>query len=296
VSSTFDFDQTSVSTFSDSRTIFCSDGLAAVPCPTPSDSGNGQDGNFLHRPEYVATADTVLDATSGLMWERSNSEAAPWDSQVARCAALTAGGFTDWRMPSRLEFLTVIDAGRTGPALDTSVFLDATFGSYWLGQELDGVPTSAWLFNGSDAHLSWNGKNAFYSAKCVRGAARSGTFALSDSGLTVYDSYTSATWQGTSSGITLSWIEALNYCNDLSLDGFSDWRLPSVKELATLIDATSGRNPPEIPLVFPGRDSEEMWTSSPHPTTPSQSYALDMLNGAGFIEPVSLRLQARCVR
>jgi hypothetical protein len=294
-SNTFTVEPTPVSAFSDSSTILCSDGASAIPCPTQFGLAYGQDGNFLHRPEYIATADTVVDATSGLMWERSNAEVAPWDTQVARCAGLAAGGFTDWRMPTRLEMLTVIDAGRTAPALDTSVFLDAQPGFYWLGQELDGVPSSAWFFGGSDANLSWNGKDAFCSAKCVRGATASGTLTLSGSGLSVYDSRTGSRWQGTPSETTFTWMDALSYCNDLVLDGLSDWRLPSVKELQSLIDVGSGRNPVEIAPVFPGQDAVEMWTSSPYPSAPSQSYTVEMLTGAGSTKPTGTLLQTRCV-
>ena len=58
--------------------------------------------------------------------------------------------------------------------------------------------------------------------------------------------------------------EAIRYCASLALEG-GDWRLPSMEELAALID-NSRTTPPLIDLdLFPGSPSARFWSSSVSP-------------------------------
>jgi len=294
-SSTFTANPMLATRFSDSPTLFCSDGTSAIPCSLANTVAAGQDGNYLvNRPSYTATDDTVLDSISGLTWERASAPAATWDTQAARCAGLTTGGLTDWRLPSRLEVLTLLDAGLRSPSVDTSMFLDAPVGYYWIGDELDDVPSSAW-FNDA-AKMSYNGKDAQYSARCVRGASFPGAFSAAANGLTVSDSRTGLIWQTGSSGTALPWIAALAYCNDLVLASNSDWRLPTVKELQTLTAVGSGLNPSALPSAFPPETAVDMWSSSPDPAAPSSSYSVSLIYGFANSTPAGTQFSVRCVR
>src|SRR5690606_28379250 len=49
------------------------------------------------------------------------------------------------------------------------------------------------------------------------------------------DEYTGLTWQRGDSREYLSWAQAVDYCRGLEL-GAESWRLPSIRELATLVD------------------------------------------------------------
>ena len=50
----------------------------------------------------------------------------------------------------------------------------------------------------------------------------------------VYDSQTELMWAVRDNGKDVDWYDADNYCKDFEAGGYSDWRLPDVKELATL--------------------------------------------------------------
>lgn len=43
------------------------------------------------------------------------------------------------------------------------------------------------------------------------------------------------TWQDPPPGTTMLWSDAKKYCADLSLDGHSDWHLPNITELRSLL-------------------------------------------------------------
>jgi hypothetical protein len=57
-----------------------------------------------------------------------------------------------------------------------------------------------------------------------------------DSAGTWEDNATGLLWMDTDNGSDVSWGQAQNYCENLDLKGYTDWRLPTVDELKTLYD------------------------------------------------------------
>ncbi len=53
------------------------------------------------------------------------------------------------------------------------------------------------------------------------------------------DPYGRLIWQDPAPSETLDWYDAVAYCEDLDLDGSTDWRLPSIGELRSLIRGCS---------------------------------------------------------
>jgi hypothetical protein len=92
---------------------------------------------------------------------------------------------------------------------------------------------------------------------------------------TVTDNLTGLIWSKNANlaGTTKTWSEALTYCNELSLGGYSDWRLPNVKELQSLInwqfdnpalsnDAGTGQWTTGSDSSFINVKSNEYWSST----------------------------------
>src|SRR3989339_1091426 len=84
---------------------------------------------------------------------------------------------------------------------------------------------------------------------------------------TVTDNGTGLIWQQEDDNTTRTWEAAISYCEGLSLAGETDWRLPNMKELESIID--DSRNNPAIDIkAFPNTNSSNYWSS----TTPKASY------------------------
>ena len=67
------------------------------------------------------------------------------------------------------------------------------------------------------------------------------------------DPSTGLIWAGRDNGRDVSWKNAMKYCRDLRLTGYSDWRLANMAELQGIYDsrttAPAGR-PPKKPSSF----------------------------------------------
>ena len=98
---------------------------------------------------------------------------------------------------------------------------------------------------------------------------------------TVTDNRTDLVWQKEDDGITRTWESAISYCEGLTLGGMSDWRLPNIRELESIIN--SGTSYPAIDTTFfPNTNSSYYYWSS---TTLAYNanYALSVYFGLGRI-------------
>lgn len=93
---------------------------------------------------------TVTDRVTALMWQK---EVAPglfvWDQAVTYCGVTlnVAGlaGYKDWRLPSRIELVSILDVGRQVQTLNTTVFNTPTgIPAFWSSSEVFGDSSSAW--------------------------------------------------------------------------------------------------------------------------------------------------------
>lgn len=87
----------------------------------------------------------------------------------------------------------------------------------------------------------------------------------------VRDCRTNITWQGGPAPGTYTWTEALSFCANLPpLFGTSQWRLPTAKELQSLLDDSA----PDVAIdqtFFPNVTPEEFWSSTPDPRFTTQT-------------------------
>jgi hypothetical protein len=226
--------------------------------PTPASEG---------LPNAQSYADlgngAVRDNNTCLVWEKANpSTGSNWQTQSDRCAALASSGyagFSDWRLPTRVEMASITDVtrGSTGyPAIFTVTSGYYTTKSFWFVQ-ITQASGMVWGYgtNGFTSNaIASTGSNLV--ARCVRG---NGTgedphtlaveplnhYTVTGTGTdaTVLDNYTGLIWQQTYSTSRMAFSAAASYCASQSTGGLTGWRVPTLTELASLVnEARVGSN------------------------------------------------------
>jgi len=123
----------------------------------------------------------------------------------------------------------------------------------------------------------------------------------------VQDTLTQIVWQRDGSGtragcsgsgqLTCTWAEAQAYCSGLTLGGYSDWRLPTVKELSSIVDFTVASPGPTIDqTAFPSTPATWFWTSSPYAGSSGDAWYVYFNLGYSLYNDVGNGNRVRCVR
>lgn len=218
-----------------------------------------------------ATTDLVTDNITGLVWQRNlpskydgctgNSGATCLhDQALSYCENLEYAGYSDWRLPSPEEFATIIDYGKE-PAIDSDKLpLPKTSNkTFWTRTELVSSNLSNpkfWYVNFSNGETTDDEDKAKY-VRCVRGSQlEKPQFKVENE--IVEDTVHNLIWTKDENSVLSSWESALDHCQNLEYGGYDDWRLPSINELASLIDY-SQKDPASL---FPGISSTYFWSST----------------------------------
>ena len=194
---------------------------------------------------------------------------------LAGADTFNLAGYNDWRLPSLKEMYSLInfngidpsgwngtDVSLLTPFIDTSYF-DFGYGDVDAGERIiDAQLASSTLYNGvtmvnnatmfgvnfADGRIKGYpyeqiapGINVkkFY-VMYVRGNSKYGINDFVDNGDgTITDNATGLMWQQDDSKTGMNWEDALSWVQQKDSDnffGYNDWRLPSVKELQSIVD------------------------------------------------------------
>jgi hypothetical protein len=173
----------------------------------------------------------------------------PYHEGVQYCKSLKLGGYDDWRMPNIKEAHTIADYASARPTIHIKYFKDVFAGlpgygdrgkgGMWGGPIAPDHPNSAWHLGLIDGHNMGYPRGGYKTTRCVRADNNGGYFLpeFSDNGDgTVTDKITSIVWMQKAGKDKITWEEAIQYCEDLQFAGHKNWKLPSNKEMTSLVD------------------------------------------------------------
>ena len=278
-----------------------------IEYPRAGEAYFGQDAQTVgNTPSYRDNGDgTVTDLNTGLMWQKAPApRRLNQDAAETHAGQLELAGYDDWRLPTIKELFSITDfrgnMHRRIPYIDTLAFdfeypnaaaggrgrpgtrdMDAQYASAtrYLGTTM-GRDQSAFGFNFADGRIKSYPLRAARYVRCVRGNPGYGRNRFVDNGDgSVTDHATGLTWQKADSDRTMDWKQALAYAEGLELAGHSDWRLPNVKELQSIVDY--GRAPD---AVDPARRGAAIDSAFELTTTESWSWSstTHIENGFGY--------------
>jgi hypothetical protein len=286
--------------------------LCGFVMPNPASSGLPNSAAY-----DTSVPGLVMDQVSGLVWERQVTGHAvastgctvnltgillcPWRYAIAHCAQSRLGGFSDWRLPNILELLSLIDFTVKEPQLDQTAFPQTPPESFWSSTRGPGAQLDLAHFvsfaNGLEGTAFIDEPRR---VRCVRtgstvpplcAPARSRFRVTGD---IASDLLTGLSWQRNPAPHTMNWAGAGSHCAGLG-GGF---RLPSIKELLTLLDFTKSPTTaaPIDRTVFSGPLSS-YWTSSVFLSEYMTAWAVNFQDARQSTAPFSnALLNVRCVR
>ncbi len=264
----------------------------------------------------------VQDKLTGLIWEQNPSTTqTSWSlsggtgSAQEYCQNLRKGGYNDWRLPAPLELQSLVDytVNYNGPTINTTVFTGISTSYYYTSLPIAGSSTIPWYVSfGSVAckgGLIYTKSPGWVSCApldgyswCVRGSNSAESIRYTDEngailtgGSTqVKDQQTGLIWQRDQAPSTYSWSNAKSYCSSLTLGGQS-WHLPTIKELATLVDYTIASPGPTINIsAFPGTIVNTFLASSVVAGFSPSTWSINFADGR--VRNDNNTAQVRCVR
>lgn len=221
---------------------------------------------------------TVTDGITGLMWQKSpdtdgdgdidSEDKMTYQQAVDGALSFNLAGYDDWRLPTikeqylLIQFSGIDPSGYEGssteglvPFINTNFFdfsygdieageriIDSQYASstkYIDGDLLFGVNFADGRIKGYGLQLPLRLDEKTFFVTYVRGNLEYGINDFVDNGdTTITDKATGLMWMQYDSKSKMNWKAALNYAEDLEYAGYSDWRLPDIKELQSIVDYT----------------------------------------------------------
>jgi alpha-tubulin suppressor-like RCC1 family protein len=229
----------------------------------------------------------IRDNVTGLVWENKTDDDSihgknaeyTWQDAgnvfIARLNADKFGGYSDWRLPTARELYMLIHGDQHNPSIHTEFFQNTVSSCYWTSNTHVSDTATAWQVCFEDNGIHPDDKLVPAPVRAVRGGHIGAAPALVDNGdQTVTDPATGLIWQQETVPGTFNWTQALTHIQNLNTSGFggySDWRLPNIKELASLIDHSQSGTPIDPLLAFMTQPGH-YWSSTTNTNNSDQAW------------------------
>lgn len=220
---------------------------------------------------------------------------------IAYCEYLKSqnyAGHNDWRLPTPDELATIIDFGKTSPAIDSEIFKmpKTSYKEFWTQNALS--PKKIWYIDFETGEIK-SGEDKGRYVRCVSGELEKAEFSIMNADSEqkiVKDPVHNLFWTYTASEQSLSWQEALEHCQKLNYNGVHGWRLPSVNELATILDYSISKPASSFPSLEES-SSPIFWTSTSYQQNIGTAWRISSSTGeVGASDKVDFIYKVLCVK
>ncbi|MBU1118480.1 DUF1566 domain-containing protein [Patescibacteria group bacterium] len=282
----------------------CSNNTDKMKCPNKGKAFYGQDAQYVgNKLSYRDNGDgTVTDVNTGLMWQQDPGAKKSYEEAQAGAQSFELAGHDDWRLPTIKELYSLMDFRGIDPSSMNSAeglrpYIDDEYFGFEYGDLSTGdrIIDSQWATSSVYNADVMNNQECFFGVnfadgriKCYPTKRGKGYFTIyvrgdsyGENNLvknsdTISDKSTGLTWMKQDSGSGMNWEDALAYCEDLELDGKSDWRLPNAKELHSIVDYSRSPDATNSAAIDPlfevssitneagKKDYAFFWTSTTH--------------------------------
>jgi hypothetical protein len=278
----------------------------------------GSDGNALAIQDGAWSANgtesdgtlwsCVKDNNTGLVWEVKTIEGphsfeqenkVNWTNRDVPATASNDEvfcGITSWRVPTVAELITIANNNRQNPAFIATHFPNGKSQSYWTSLPVASDSANAWTVNfysgiGNSKAKTMNFQVRLVSGDYTANETPTSRYLVNGDG-TATDLVTGLMWKQCPEGLsgddcsvgtpsTLVWGGSMKAARDSSFAGYSDWRLPNMKEFQSIV-AFDKYNPAINTDVFPNPGAVlNFWTSTPRTLTSpvNQSWRINFAIG-----------------
>ena len=161
----------------------CYDNSSEIICPAEGEAFHGQDAQYsTNLMSYTDNGDdTVTDNVTGLMWQQDDNnitynwyvasgtyDATNNSATTDVCGDLTLGGYTDWRLPTEDELMSIVNYGTYSPAIDVTYFPNTNSSFYWSNTTYADATDYAWDVNLGYGYVKIYTKTSGRYVRCVR--------------------------------------------------------------------------------------------------------------------------------
>ena len=188
--------------------------------------------------------EVVFDPSTNLLWQKGSVPANSWKDALAYCQNLEYAGYSDWRLPNKNELLTLVDYSKAEPAssfpgMISETLLTSTFKAAYGGAD------DPLVIDMKDGMIKEYYSYSDVSLLCVRSdskplpAGRTIPFCDESRIGPCEDANTHYIWSSpdlvNSRYNQISWEERARSCRESDEGGISQWRIPTIDEIRTLL-------------------------------------------------------------
>jgi len=235
-----------------------------IPCAGSSQDGETNQTKRVQSPRFEVCNGIVTDRVTGLNWSQNASLTTfplSWTEAFEYVAQLNRSrhkGVDSWRLPFRRELFSLISHQHINPVLpDSHPFTDVFPGYYWTATSCQRLPSQAWYIHLGGGRVYRGMKDGAYMVWPVAGPWPDDRqirdrFVIENH--TAWDRFTKRIWllSAEATKRPVKWEKAFELIYELNAQnagGQSDWRLPNIRELESLVDMS--RHSPALPADHP---------------------------------------------